>query len=106
VPAIGGNVLDWLTFHRELATDVRVCVYDRAGFGWSDPPPRGRRTFDDMADELGFIRFLGGGTGGGPPLAARVGGHGQAITSGWRPASGAVIDGEVMMQPTPSPEWR
>ena len=51
VPAIGGNVLDWLAFHRELAADMRVCVYDRAGFGWSDPP-RGRRTFDDIADEL------------------------------------------------------
>jgi len=32
VPAIGGNVLDWLAFHRELARDLRVCVYDRAGF--------------------------------------------------------------------------
>ena len=52
VPAIGGNVLNWLAFHRELARHVLVCVYDRAGFGWSDPPPRGRRTFDDIADEL------------------------------------------------------
>jgi pimeloyl-ACP methyl ester carboxylesterase len=52
VPAVGGNVLDWLAFHRELAKDMRVFVYDRAGFGWSDPPPRGRRTFDGMATEL------------------------------------------------------
>jgi pimeloyl-ACP methyl ester carboxylesterase len=64
VPAIGGNVLDWLAFHRELARDMRVCVYDRAGFGWSDPPPRGRRTFDDMADEL---RQGLAGAGIGPP---------------------------------------
>jgi pimeloyl-ACP methyl ester carboxylesterase len=64
VPAIGGNVLDWLAFYRELARDVRVCVYDRAGFGWSDPPPRGRRTFDDMADEL---RQGLAGAGIGPP---------------------------------------
>ena len=52
VPAVGGNVLDLLAFYRELASEMRVCVYDRAGFGWSDPPPRGRRTFDDMASEL------------------------------------------------------
>jgi len=52
VPAIGGNVLDLLAFQRELARDMRVCVYDRAGFGWSDPPPPGRRTFGDMASEL------------------------------------------------------
>ena len=64
VPAIGGNVLDWLAFHRELARDMRVCVYDRAGFGWSDPPPRGWRTFDDMADEL---RQGLAGAGIGPP---------------------------------------
>lgn len=64
VPAVGGNVLDWLAFHRELARDMRVCVYDRAGFGWSDPPPRGRRTFGDMADEL---RQGLAGAGIGPP---------------------------------------
>ena len=52
VPAVGGNVLEWLAFQHELARDMRVCVYDRAGFGFSDPPPRGRRTFDDMASEL------------------------------------------------------
>jgi pimeloyl-ACP methyl ester carboxylesterase len=52
VPAVGGNVLDWLAFSREMARDMRVCVYDRAGYGWSDSPPRGPRTFDGMADEL------------------------------------------------------
>jgi pimeloyl-ACP methyl ester carboxylesterase len=51
VPAIGGNVLDWLAFQRELAKNVRVCVYDRAGYGWSGPPA-GRQTFDDKADDL------------------------------------------------------
>jgi pimeloyl-ACP methyl ester carboxylesterase len=65
IPAIGGNVLDWLAFHRELARDLRVCVYDRAGFGWSDSPPRGRRTLDDMADEL---RQGLAGAGIGPPF--------------------------------------
>jgi len=51
VPAIGGNVLDWVAFQRELAGEARVCVYDRAAYGWSDPPP-GRQTFDDKADDL------------------------------------------------------
>jgi pimeloyl-ACP methyl ester carboxylesterase len=64
VPAVGGNVLDWLVFHRELATDMRVCVYERAGFGWSDPPPRGQLTFGDMADEL---RQALAAAGIGPP---------------------------------------
>jgi hypothetical protein len=34
VPALGGNVLDLLDFYCELARDMRVCVYDRAGFGF------------------------------------------------------------------------
>ncbi len=51
VPAIGGNVLDWVAFQREVAGEARVCVYDRAGYGWSDQPP-GRQTFDDKADDL------------------------------------------------------
>jgi hypothetical protein len=34
VSALGGNVLDLLGFYRELAADMRVCVYDRAGFGF------------------------------------------------------------------------
>jgi pimeloyl-ACP methyl ester carboxylesterase len=51
VPAIGGNVLDWLAFQRELAMFARVCVYDRAGYGWSDLP-NNRQTFANKADDL------------------------------------------------------
>jgi pimeloyl-ACP methyl ester carboxylesterase len=52
VPALGGGVLSWERFQRDLAATMRVVVYDRAGIGWSDPPGRGRRTCDDRADEI------------------------------------------------------
>ena len=52
VPALADNVLSWIRIQRGLASDVRVCLYDRAGIGWSDPPPQGKRTFTTMADEL------------------------------------------------------
>jgi pimeloyl-ACP methyl ester carboxylesterase len=52
VPALGESVLGWVPIWRELATSTRVFVYERAGNGWSDSPPPGRRTFDDMAEEL------------------------------------------------------
>jgi pimeloyl-ACP methyl ester carboxylesterase len=52
VPALGDCVLPWAGIQRELASEMRVCLYDRAGTGWSDPPRRGTRTFDDMAAEL------------------------------------------------------
>jgi pimeloyl-ACP methyl ester carboxylesterase len=52
VPALGEAVLGYLPVCRALAGSTRACVYDRAGIGWSDPPPRGRGTFADMADDL------------------------------------------------------
>jgi pimeloyl-ACP methyl ester carboxylesterase len=52
VPALGGGVLSWERFQRDLAPAMRVVVYDRAGIGWSDPAGRGRRTCDDRAEEI------------------------------------------------------
>ena len=38
----GGNVLHWMLVQPAIAQSTRVCTYDRAGMGWSDPgpPPR------------------------------------------------------------------
>jgi pimeloyl-ACP methyl ester carboxylesterase len=52
VPGLGTNVLEFLPLQQRLAAVTRVCAYDRPGLGYSDPPPRGRRTVDDMAGEL------------------------------------------------------
>lgn len=52
IAGTGGNTLDWAGFQRELAADLRVCAYDRAGYGWSGPPGRGQRGLDDLAWEL------------------------------------------------------
>jgi len=41
---IGGFSLEWFKIQNHLATDVRVCSYDRAGYGWSDSGPRPRTT--------------------------------------------------------------
>lgn len=35
----------WIQQH--LKSDHRVCLYDRAGLGWSDPPPRGQAPTPD-----------------------------------------------------------
>lgn len=35
----GGSSLDWSWVQPEVAKFTRVCTYDRAGFGWSDPGP-------------------------------------------------------------------
>jgi pimeloyl-ACP methyl ester carboxylesterase len=48
---LGGFSLDWNLVQPELAATTRVCAYDRAGYGWSDPSPK-PRTPSQIADEL------------------------------------------------------
>jgi pimeloyl-ACP methyl ester carboxylesterase len=52
IPALADNVLLWLPIVEACAGETLTCVYDRAEVGWSDPPPRGRRTPDLMAADL------------------------------------------------------
>jgi pimeloyl-ACP methyl ester carboxylesterase len=35
----GGNVLHWMLVQPAIAQSTRVCAYDRAGLGWSEPGP-------------------------------------------------------------------
>lgn len=48
---LGGFSLDWSLVQPELAATTRVCAYDRAGYGWSDPSPHAR-TPGQIVDEL------------------------------------------------------
>lgn len=47
----GATGLYWSLVQPEVAKFARVCVYDRAGYGWSDPSPK-PRTYPVMAEEL------------------------------------------------------
>ena len=40
------------TFARKIAAETRVCAYDRAGWGGSDPAPNEPRSADDVVDDL------------------------------------------------------
>ncbi len=48
---LGDDGLIWSSVEPELAKTTRVCSYDRAGFGWSDPLP-GPRDADHIAFDL------------------------------------------------------
>jgi len=39
---LGGSAVEWTEVQDALAPFVRVCTYDRAGYGWSDPGPSPR----------------------------------------------------------------
>jgi pimeloyl-ACP methyl ester carboxylesterase len=48
---LSGSSLDWNLVQSEVGSSTRVCAYDRAGMGWSDPSPQ-PRTPRQIADEL------------------------------------------------------
>lgn len=47
----GDFAVDWSLVQRALSDSVRVCSYDRPGYGWSDPGPE-PRTFGQEAFDL------------------------------------------------------
>src|SRR5262245_19686602 len=50
---LGGTSPAWAWVQPEVAKQTRVCSYDRAGLGWSDPPPKGTaRDGKEVAAEL------------------------------------------------------
>jgi pimeloyl-ACP methyl ester carboxylesterase len=51
---LGGSSLDWRLVQPELGKTTRVCAYDRAGMGWSNPSPQ-PRTPRQIADELHML---------------------------------------------------
>lgn len=52
VEAGSGSVgLMWALVQDEVSKSARICTYDRAGLGWSDPSPK-PRTADVITDEL------------------------------------------------------
>ena len=51
---LGGSTLSWGKVQPRLASSFRVCAYDRAGMGFSDPGPMPRDT-QHMADDLAAL---------------------------------------------------
>lgn len=48
---LGGNMLDWRMVREPVSAFTRACFYDRAGFGYSDPPAKAS-TPDSVATDL------------------------------------------------------
>ncbi len=59
IGALGASSAAWLDVQQRLAHETAVCVYDRAGLGWSDSPPR-HRTGARMAGELHALLHAAG----------------------------------------------
>lgn len=59
---LGDSALGWGKVQRELSKTTRVCSYDRAGMGWSEPRP-GPRDADQIAIQLHALLQEAGVTG-------------------------------------------
>ena len=59
---LGGNGLEWSPVAEPLAARTRVCSYDRAGYGWSDPGGHDRRA-GRLAGELSRLIDAAGVSG-------------------------------------------
>jgi pimeloyl-ACP methyl ester carboxylesterase len=55
----GGTSLDWTLVQTQLADRIRVCAYDRAGSGWSDPAPLPRTPEAVTADLHALLQAAG-----------------------------------------------
>jgi pimeloyl-ACP methyl ester carboxylesterase len=53
----------WSNIQPEIAKFTRVCIYDRAGMGKSDPPPQQPRTGSQIAKDLHALLTKAGVTG-------------------------------------------
>jgi pimeloyl-ACP methyl ester carboxylesterase len=55
----GGNVLHWMLVQPAIAQSTRVCAYDRAGMGWSEPGPLPRTPQSIVAELHALLATAG-----------------------------------------------
>lgn len=70
---LGNDWFIWSKVQPELSRTTRVCSYDRAGYGYSDPQP-GPRDADHIAEELHSLLFQAQVTGRIVLMAHSLGG--------------------------------
>ena len=99
--ALGGSSLSWSLVYPEVARLTRSCVYDRAGFGWSEGGPM-PRTAGRIADELWLLLR----NSDVPPPYVLVGhSFGGLVTRLFTARHRAEVAGLVLIEPAIPEEW-
>jgi pimeloyl-ACP methyl ester carboxylesterase len=87
-------------FARLLAVETRVCAYDRAGWGASDPAPDEPRTADDVVEDLDALLEAAGVDG---PFVLAGSSFGGMIVTYFAERYPDDVDGVVLLDvPAPS----
>ena len=91
----GGAAWDWWTVQPQVAAKTRACVYDRAGFGFSDPSPRAADAENAVADLHALLQAAGVA----PPyvLAGNSFGGGSVELFAWKHPD--EVQGLVLVEP-------
>lgn len=69
----GAFSIDWALVQPKVAENTRVCSYDRAGLGWSDPGPS-EETVEETVDDLHALLQASGEHGPYVLVGASIGG--------------------------------
>jgi pimeloyl-ACP methyl ester carboxylesterase len=69
----GGFSIDWALVQPKVAEQTRVCSYDRAGLGWSDPGPA-EETVEETINDLHALLRASGEKGPFVLVGASIGG--------------------------------
>lgn len=97
--SLGADSSTWAPIEALLARYTRVCVYDRAGVGRSDPAPRPRTT-RDMVDDLRTLLRVAGVPGPYVLVGHSLGGWNVQLFA--REDGGRTVVGVVLIDATPA----
>jgi pimeloyl-ACP methyl ester carboxylesterase len=100
-PGAGGWSVHWMHLHEPLARDSRVCLYDRAGLGWSEPAP-GPATSERAARDLARLLEAAGERGPFVLVGHSYGGYVARVLRGIRPD---LVAGIVMVESGHEDQW-
>src|SRR5262245_3014805 len=99
--ALGGSSISWTLVQPLVSGFARTCVYDRAGFGWSDRGPL-PRTAGRAADEL---RIALDRAGERPPFLLVGHSFGGLVTRIFAARYRSDVAGLVLVDPAQPEDW-
>ena len=102
----GSFSVEWLASQENLAATTRVCVYDRAGYGWSDPGPAPRDGVR-VANELHTLLQAAGDPGPYVLVGHSLGGvHAQVFAGRYPDQTAGLVLVDAPSEYVMSPEFR